>query len=69
MANGQLYAKLQREKKNCAAALDTEFVWKEIKILRNKNIVVFGFPYTCYQVFVGNTWLVAYWWHKHKFIL
>ena len=25
----------------CAAALGTEFVWKEIKILRNKKILVF----------------------------
>ena len=44
-----------REKKTgFAAAVGTEFVSKEIKILRNKDILVFGFPSTCYQVFVGE---------------
>ena len=36
-------AKPKRKKKQCAAALGTEFVLKEIKILRNKNILVLVF--------------------------
>ena len=54
LANGKLYAEPKRKKTGFAAAVGTEFVSKEIKILRNKDILVFGFPSTCYQVFVGE---------------
>ena len=48
----QLQSKKKRKKKKkkrkekrtgCVAAFGTEFVWKEIKILRNEIVLVFGF--------------------------
>ena len=44
LANEQLYYKAQEKKTGCAA-LGTEFVWKEMKILRNKNILVLVFKH------------------------
>ena len=53
-ANEQLYAKPKRKKIDGAAALGKEFVWKEIKIKKNKIFSVFGFQIHRYQVLVGE---------------
>ena len=43
-----------KRKIGCAAALATEFVWKEIKMLRNKKYFGIWFQNTCNQVFMDE---------------
>ena len=56
LANGQLYCKAQ-EKKQVVLQLWVQFVWKEIKILGNKNILalVFKIHATRLWLCIGGT--------------